>query len=70
MPLGPGKYDELCTQARVKAKADGAVVIIINGERGSGFSVQGDLMLQASLPDVLENVAAQIRHAFESTARN
>lgn len=59
--LGPGKYDELCTQVREQAKADGAVVIIGDGKHGSGFSVQGPLDFHAALPAVLESLAESIR---------
>lgn len=38
MALGPGKYDDLCTYVREKAKAEGAIVIVYGGERGQGFS--------------------------------
>lgn len=42
MPEGPGKYDDLCTLVREKAKARGVLVAIIDGEYGQGFSVQGE----------------------------
>jgi hypothetical protein len=44
----PGKYDDLCT-------------IIIGGDRGPGFSVQGTRSVLALLPDMLEFMAAEIR---------
>ena len=40
MGHGPGKYDDLCTQARNTAKAAGVVLIVFGGEKGDGFSVQ------------------------------
>lgn len=58
---GPGKYDDLCTEVREKAKAAGAVVIIFGGEQGYGFSCQCDPLTLATLPEVLELVAAGIR---------
>jgi hypothetical protein len=62
MTLGPGKYDDLCTDVRERAgAADGAIVIIIAGSRGSGFSVQADLDTTMRIPAILENLAAQIR---------
>jgi hypothetical protein len=61
MPLGPGKYDDLCTYVRRQAKADGAVVIVLNGNKGHGFSVQADLMSTVLLPELLETLAADIR---------
>lgn len=61
MAPGPGKYDDLCTLVREQANAIGAVVIIIGGNAGSGFSVQGPEQLTPALPRLLETIAAQIR---------
>jgi hypothetical protein len=61
MAHGPGKYDPLATYVRESAHAEGVVVIVINGSRGTGFSVQGTANVQAFLPDLLDHVAAQIR---------
>ncbi len=62
--LGKGKYDDLCTKVRLGADADAAVVIVINGEKGSGFSVQGQLETTTKLPDLLELMAKEIRQAL------
>ena len=53
MALGPGKYDDLATHVREHAKARAAIVIVIGGEKGSGFSVQteGGLVLPLPLRD-------------------
>ena len=59
--LGPGKYDALCTLVRKRAKAKGALVIILDGEKGNGFSCQCEPLALLSLPDVLEYMAQQIR---------
>jgi hypothetical protein len=63
MAFGPGKYDDLCTEVRNKTKARGAIVIIIDGEHGSGFSCQADLMVTLMLPEILEDMAKQIRES-------
>jgi hypothetical protein len=57
-----GKYDDLCEETRVRACADGAMVIVIGGEHGSGFSVAVSAYVLASgvLPQVLRDVANQI----------
>lgn len=59
---GPGRYDDLCTLVREKADATVALVIIINGNLGSGFSVQmnGTLMPPATLAAILHDMANQI----------
>jgi hypothetical protein len=40
MALGPGKYDNLCSLVRRKAMARCALVIVLNGNKGDGFSCQ------------------------------
>jgi hypothetical protein len=64
MTEGPGKYDDLCTLVRERAGVTdegGAVVIIIGGRLGPGFSVQASFEATLALPDILEAVARQIR---------
>ena len=61
MALGPGKYDDLCTAARMMGRAESVVVIVLNGERGSGFSVQTtDPDFHRKLPRLLRDTADQI----------
>lgn len=62
---GPGKYDDLCTDARKAAQAAGGVVLIVlGGHRGDGFSAQlptpNDLI---RLPAILRRVADEIEAA-------
>jgi hypothetical protein len=59
--IGPGRYDDLCTVVREKAKADGAVILVFNGEHGSGFSCQVYGGLLVTLPDLLERIAKDLR---------
>jgi len=61
MTVGAGKYDRLCTIVREEAGAAGALVLVIDGEKGSGFSVQADIATQMRLPELLESIARQIR---------
>ncbi len=59
---GPGKYDQLATQVRRLAGArSGVVVMVADGTKGSGFSVQGTTEFILALPEALEEVAAAIR---------
>ena len=60
-PDNPGKYDNLCTLVRKRAKAKAALVIVVDGEKGHGFSAQGDLQTLLGVPDMLEYVARQLR---------
>jgi len=65
MPLGPGKYDQLCTIAREAAKAEGAMLIVIHGQFGNGFSVQASAEATVALPSILRQVADSIERAFK-----
>jgi hypothetical protein len=58
--LGPGKYDDVCTELRDKTKAEAAIIIVIEGEKGSGFSCQAPLPVLAGLPAMLRSMARQI----------
>jgi hypothetical protein len=60
MALGPGKYDELCTKAREAAGAKGAILIVIEGRDGMGFSVQAEIGVILQLPTILRRVAMMI----------
>ncbi len=61
MPIGPGKYDDLCTLVREKAHAGGVLLIIFGGDKGDSFSVQADLITTLRVPDILEETARSIR---------
>lgn len=58
-----GKYDDVCTAVREATNGQGVVVVVINGTRGSGFSVQAvdSLFPALVLSGILEDVARQIR---------
>jgi hypothetical protein len=59
--IGPGKYDHLCTYVRQQAAARGAIVIVLGGRDGNGFSCQADPLTTNVLPELLEDIARQIR---------
>lgn len=63
--IGPGKYDDLCTYVREQSKAHGAVVIILGGDNGNGFSVQGSAGLAAALPSILRQTADLLERDIE-----
>jgi hypothetical protein len=60
MAVGPGKYDALCTKIREETKAEGAILMVFNGNQGSGFSVQAPFELTVALPAILRDLARQI----------
>lgn len=55
--IGPGKYDKILTEARQTAKAEGAILIVFNGEHGPGFSCQLPAHLYSVAASVLRQVA-------------
>ena len=58
---GPGKYDDEATIVRLGTCADAVALIVVSGDRGTGFSVQGSESFVEALPDILEDIARDIR---------
>ena len=58
--IGPGKYDEECTTAREATEAEGVILLVFNGSKGSGFSAQVSAELLLRIPAILHSVANQI----------
>ncbi|RAS35875.1 hypothetical protein [Paraburkholderia bryophila] len=56
-----GAFDAACTHVRNWTQARCAVVVVIDGEFGSGYSVMGPLDAQILLPDILERMAKTLR---------
>jgi hypothetical protein len=60
--IGAGKYDDITTLVRNVTHAQAAIVIILGGDKGSGFSVQtldGAGVID-KLPEILRDVAMRI----------
>jgi hypothetical protein len=57
----PGKYDDICTMAREAAQADGVILIVINGNKGGGFSVQAPPEVLSLIPAMLMYTAKEIQ---------
>jgi hypothetical protein len=60
MAVGPGKYDDLATYVRKQSQAQGVVVIVVGGNKGSGFSVQLTPGVLLPLPTLLRTIADDI----------
>jgi hypothetical protein len=58
---GAGRYDDECKLVRMSTKADSVLVMVFDGERGTGFSVQASAALLNVLPEILEDMAVEIR---------
>jgi hypothetical protein len=64
MPIGPGKYDDVATFVRKTTKAKAIGVIVLGGDKGSGFSIQSeDAALVAAIPTLLRKVADEIERS-------
>jgi hypothetical protein len=66
--FGPGKYDDVCTIVRERVGINdntggGVILIVIGGNKGSGFACQADPMVTLALPAMLEHVVHQMRAA-------
>lgn len=58
---GAGKYDRACTRARRETQGQAVLLIVIQGQHGSGFSLQTlDETVVEGLPAILRNVADSI----------
>lgn len=57
---GPGKYDPECTSVLVATKAVCVVMLVIHGDRGTGFSVT------SQSPEVLTQLPEVLRHLADS----
>lgn len=67
MSAGAGKYDDVCTATRLVTGARAVIVLVVDGIRGSGFSLQSsDPEVLQRLPDALEDMARQIRADVEA----
>lgn len=60
MAVGKGKYDDVCTLVRKLTSADGTLLIIFNGDDGTGFASQLPLDALLTMPDLLRRMADDI----------
>jgi hypothetical protein len=60
MMIGSGKYDALVLLVMKEAVAKGAIVMVLDGEHGNGFSAALPPDAIARIPTVLRQVANQI----------
>ncbi len=61
MADGPGKYDRECQELLIRLHASTTVLMVIEGDRGNGFSVVStDPNTNVNLPKALRDMADQI----------
>ena len=65
MELGTGNYQDVVAHTRESQKANAAIVIVMNGQRGTGWAVQGEPDGIEHLPNFLEGIAADIRTSLK-----
>jgi hypothetical protein len=75
MPIGPGKYDGEATWVQVRTQARGILLMILEGNKGDGFSVasydiQATLEITLNLPTLLREVANQIEKDIQKLRSN
>jgi hypothetical protein len=59
-PPGPGGYDDVASVVWDATRAEGVIVVVFNGHKGTGFSVQAPLLLVNEIPAILRSMADQI----------
>lgn len=58
MPIGPGLYDDLCVRALLETNASATIVLILGGDKGTGFSINmRDARVAFELPALLRSMA-------------
>lgn len=63
--IGAGKYDSACTLVRETTQAEGVILIVLSGNKGTGFSVQATLPTTLQLPTLLRYMANLIEADFK-----
>ena len=61
MPRGGGKYDVEASALRAVTDADGVIIVVLGGNRGSGFSLQILPEHLGAVVTVLEQVVRELR---------
>ena len=62
MAVSGGKYGDLAQMAYTLTLADAVVLIVLNGNKGSGFSLAGHDDIVPRLPELLREMAQQIEN--------
>lgn len=76
MPIGPGKYDDLCLRVLSESGGHAAVVIVVHGSKGSGVAIKEDFSVAGGqyhlryLPKMLRLVANEIEETVREGKGN
>ena len=58
----PGRYNDLCTEARTNANAAGCLLVIVDGNLGDGLAVQALSSVVEAMPAILRAIADDIEN--------
>ncbi len=58
--IGPGKYDGECRVLQELLQANGVLLAVVGGKKGTGFSCAASLPNLKILPGVLREIADQL----------
>lgn len=58
--IGPGKYDGEATLVRIRTNATAVIIVVVDGNKGSGFSIQAPLEFTRELPQILRGLASDV----------
>jgi hypothetical protein len=65
MTFGAGQYDGEASALKKATQAEGVVLLIVDGIRGSGLCVQAPLDVLLALPAALRDAAAEIEQDLQ-----
>ena len=66
MPLGGGKYNDALEDVRERYKILEAILIVVEGARGPGFTAALSAEALANVPKILRDTADQIEAIYRS----
>jgi uncharacterized Fe-S center protein len=67
---GKGKYDEQCEAAFRACEAQAVVLIVINGNKGHGFSAIAPADINQKMPELLRITAEEIEKQQKQATTN
>jgi len=69
--IGPGRYNEECTELRERLQASGIILAVVGGSKGNGFSLQFVAGPEtAAMPAILRRIAEQIEKDLSPNPQN
>lgn len=60
-----GKYDDLCALIKSLTEADGVLLLVFDGKKGSGVTAEVPRAIYEALPDHLRTLADQYEHQIK-----